>query len=114
MRIDELQVNARKASVLLKAMSNERRLMILCHLARGEKSVGELEGLVDLSQSALSQHLARLRRDRLVRTRRNAQSIYYSLDGDDAVAVMSTLSSLFPASAGRIATLEGPRVAGTA
>ena len=76
MRIEELQVNARAASVLLKAMSNERRLMILCHLAGGEKSVGELEGLISLSQSALSQLLARLRRDRLVRTRRNAQSIY--------------------------------------
>ena len=95
MRIDELQVNARKASVLLKAMSNERRLMILCHLACGEKSVSELEELVDLSQSALSQHLARLRRDRLVQTRRNAQSIYYSLNGGDAAAVMMTLRTLY-------------------
>ena len=118
MRIDELQVNARKASVLLKAMSNERRLMILCYLARGEKSVSELEELVELSQSALSQHLARLRRDRLVRTRRNAQSIYYSLNGDDAVAVMSTLRALYGGAPARTAGLDeslgsGP-VAGTA
>ena len=103
MRIDELQVNAREASVLLKAMSNERRLMILCHLARGEKSVGELEQLISLSQSALSQHLARLRRDRLVRTRRNAQSIYYSLNGHQAVAVMSTLEGLYSAAPVRVA-----------
>ena len=102
MRIEALQVNAREASVLLKAMSNERRLMILCHLAGGEKSVGELEGLISLSQSALSQHLARLRRDRLVRTRRNAQSIYYSLNGTQAVAVMSTLGSLYPSTVTRM------------
>ena len=101
MRIDDLQVNARDASILLKAMSNERRLMILCHLAGGEKSVGQLEELISLSQSALSQHLARLRRDRLVRTRRNAQSIYYSLNGTQAVAVMSTLGSLYPAASAR-------------
>ncbi|MEI6558619.1 MAG: metalloregulator ArsR/SmtB family transcription factor [Rhodospirillaceae bacterium] len=103
MRIEDLQVNAREASVLLKAMSNERRLMILCHLARGEKSVGQLEELVSLSQSALSQHLARLRRDRLVRTRRNAQSIYYSLNGTQAVAVMSALGSLYPPAPSRVA-----------
>ncbi len=102
MRIDELQVNAREASVLLKAMGNERRLMILCHLAKGEKTVGQLEELVSLSQSALSQHLARLRRDRLVRTRRNAQSIYYSLNGTQAVEVMSTLGSLYPLAGARI------------
>lgn len=114
MRIDDLQVNARKASVLLKAMGNERRLVILCHLARGEKTVGELEGLVGLSQSALSQHLARLRRDRLVRTRRNAQSIHYSLDGEEAAAVMSTLTSLYPAVAGRMAGFDGARAVATA
>ncbi|MEI8393854.1 MAG: metalloregulator ArsR/SmtB family transcription factor [Rhodospirillaceae bacterium] len=95
MGTEELQVNARKASVLLKAMSNERRLMILYYLAHGEKTVGELEGLIDLSQSALSQHLAKLRRDRLVRTRRKAQSIHYSLNGGDAIAVLSTLRSLY-------------------
>lgn len=111
MRIEELQVNAREASVLLKAMSNERRLMILCHLARGEKTVGELEDLVSLSQSALSQHLARLRRDRLVRTRRNAQSIYYSLNGTQAVAVMSTLGSLYSAATARMSGGAMPALA---
>lgn len=91
----DLDSNARRASTLLKAMSNERRLVILCHLARGEKSVGELEELVRLSQSALSQHLARLRRDKLVSTRRKAQNIYYSLNGIEAQAVMATLYRLY-------------------
>ena len=75
MEIENIQANARRASTLLKAMSNEHRLMILCQLQNGERSVGELERLVGLSQSALSQHLARLRRDQLVRTRRVAQTI---------------------------------------
>jgi len=95
MTFEDLERNARKASTLLKAMSNEKRLLILCHLSQGEKSVSELESLVHLSQSALSQHLARLRRDKLVRTRRNAQNIYYSLDGDEAKAVMTTLHNLY-------------------
>lgn len=108
----ELENNARKASTLLKAMSNERRLMILCHLSKGERTVGELEELVQLSQSALSQHLARLRRDKLVRTRRNAQNIYYSLAGEEARAVMATLYSLYCSSGehgnGSVATAASP------
>lgn len=95
MKPSDLETNARKASALLKAMANERRLLILCQLAQGEKSVSELESLVSLSQSALSQHLARLRRDGLVATRRNAQTIHYSLAGREAGAVMETLYALF-------------------
>jgi DNA-binding transcriptional ArsR family regulator len=95
MTIDDLRESAHDASKLLKAMGNERRLLILCHLALGEKSVGELESLVELSQSALSQHLARLRRDGLVRTRRSAQTIYYSLKGEEAAAVMKVLHDLY-------------------
>jgi DNA-binding transcriptional ArsR family regulator len=96
--------SARRASTLLKAMSNERRLLILCHLAEGERSVGELESLVGLSQSALSQHLARLRRDRVVRTRRAAQSIIYSLEGEEALTIMEALRRLYvgtPAARGK-------------
>lgn len=93
--VNDLRENARRASVLLKAMSNERRLLILCHLAASEKSVGELEKLVGLSQSALSQHLARLRRDGLVATRRAAQTIFYSLSGEEPQAVMATLHALY-------------------
>lgn len=93
--LEQLQENARRASGLLKAMSNEHRLMILCQLLHGEKSVGELERLIGLSQSALSQHLARLRRDNLVQTRRQAQTIYYSLAGHEASAVIDTLYGLY-------------------
>lgn len=99
MTVDHLQINARRASGLLKAMSNERRLMILCQLGRGECSVGELERKVGLSQSALSQHLARLRQDGLVTTRRHAQTIYYSLHGGEAQAILRTLHDLFCAEA---------------
>lgn len=95
MQVDDLRENAHKASELLKAMSNEKRLMILCYLANGEKAVGEMETLVGLSQSALSQHLARLRRDGLVKTRRASQTIYYSLAGDEAQAIMETLHGIY-------------------
>ncbi|WP_119678953.1 ArsR/SmtB family transcription factor [Indioceanicola profundi] len=94
MDIERLKVNAHKAAALLKAIGNEKRLLILCHLVDGERSVGELEKLVDLSQSALSQHLARLRKDNLVKTRRSAQTIYYSLNGEEAVVVMHTLHEI--------------------
>ena len=94
-RIHTIQENARRASTLLKAMSNQHRLMILCQLVPGEKCVGDLEQIIGLSQSALSQHLARLRRDGLVRTRREAQTIYYSLSGDEASAVIETLYGLY-------------------
>ena len=95
MNTTALETNARRASALLKAMANERRLQILCQLADGEKSVGALEKLVRVSQSALSQHLARLRRDQLVSTRRVAQTIFYSLSGREAGAVMETLYALY-------------------
>lgn len=95
MKLNELQQNAGKASGLLKAMSNQHRLMILCQLVHMERSVGELEEIVGLSQSALSQHLARLRRDKLVKTRRQAQTIYYSLAGEYAIAIIETLYGLY-------------------
>ena len=91
----DIQHSVKRASALLKAMSNERRLLILCHLSQGEMSVNELEEVVGLSQSALSQHLAILRRERLVQTRREAQSIYYSLSSEEAGAVMQTLYDLY-------------------
>ena len=90
-----MERQAKRASKLLKAIGNERRLMILCHLMAGEKSVGTLEKLIGLSQSALSQHLARLRRDKFVKTRREAQTIYYSLAGTDVETILSTLYSLY-------------------
>ena len=95
MNLDQMQASARRASNLLKAMSNEHRLLVLCQLANGEKSVGQLEKLIGLSQSALSQHLARLRRDSLVQTRRAAQTIFYSLNGHEASEVIGTLYGLY-------------------
>ena len=74
-----IKKNADKAASLLKALANKQRLMILCNLARCEMSVSTLNQQLDLSQSALSQHLARLRQDELVLTRREAQTIFYSL-----------------------------------
>lgn len=95
MDLETLQENARRATALLRAMGNPHRLMILCQILGGEKNVSELERLIGLSQSALSQHLARLRRDRLVQTRRSAQTIFYSLAGEEAKAVLSTLYTLY-------------------
>ena len=91
----QMQESARQASKLLKALSNESRLLILCNLTEGEKSVSELIPLVDLSQSALSQHLARLRQEGLVKTRRSSQSIYYSLQGEKARQVIELLYRLY-------------------
>lgn len=95
MKFQRLHHQAKQASRLLKAIGNERRLMVLCHLAEGEKSVGALEELVGLSQSALSQHLARLRRDNIVRTRRSAQTIYYSLATEAPLGILQSLHELF-------------------
>ncbi len=105
--LQTIQNNARRASTLLKAMSNQHRLMILCQLVPGEKSVGELERIIGLSQSALSQHLARLRRDQLVRTRRAAQTIFYSLSGEEASAVIETLYGLYCGTTATL-TFDGP------
>ena len=84
-----------QACQLLKAMSNERRLIVLCHLLKGEHSVNELCKLVGLSQSALSQHLAKLRRDRVVKTRRAAQTIYYSIAAPEVGEIVATLQALY-------------------
>jgi DNA-binding transcriptional ArsR family regulator len=91
----QLEKNAHKASDLLGAMANTSRLMIMCQLADGEKSVSDLQPMIGLSQSALSQHLAILRRKHLVRTRRAGQSIYYSLTSGEAASIMQTLHEQF-------------------
>jgi len=112
MNIDDMQVNARRASQLLKALSNEHRLLILCRLSQGEMSVGQLESIIGLSQSALSQHLARLRRDDLVKTRREAQTIYYSLVGEEATQVIDVLYDLYCVSEVKAVDDGGLRLAG--
>jgi len=83
------------AEQLLKLMANRHRLMILCALSEGERSVGAIRGLIGLSQSAVSQHLARMRTDGLVRTRREAQTVYYTLASREVAAIINLLESLF-------------------
>jgi DNA-binding transcriptional ArsR family regulator len=90
-----MQAHAADAAQLLKALGNEQRLLILCHLLDGELSVGELNLRVALSQSALSQHLALLRELGLVATRREAQNIYYSLPHGPVVRVMALLQEIY-------------------
>ncbi len=90
-----VEKNTEAAAKILKALSNERRLLIVCLLYKGEKSVGALEEIVELSQSALSQHLARLRRDGIVKTRRDAQTIYYSLKSEGAIQILACLNDMY-------------------
>jgi DNA-binding transcriptional ArsR family regulator len=94
-RLEDLHKHAQAAAALLKALSNENRLMILCTLVAGEMSVGELNARVPLSQSALSQHLAGLREAGLVATRKEAQTVHYSLRGDEAQKIIAVLQSIY-------------------
>lgn len=93
--LSDLQRSALRAARLMKAMSNPARLVILCQLADGERSVGDLERAVGLSQSGISQHLAVLRRERVVSYRRVRQTVLYALASHDVVALMSTLHAVF-------------------
>jgi len=86
---------AQKASDLMKTLGHKDRLMVLCHLTSGEKSVGELASLLDIPQSPLSQHLARMRKESLVKTRREAQTIYYSIASGDAEQIVSLMHELY-------------------
>ncbi len=95
MDLQEMEKNASEAVVLLKAMANERRLQILCLLHNTELSVGELCAKLELSQSALSQHLAWLRRDGLVSTRKEAQTVYYTLSSDDVRQMIEFMHGMY-------------------
>ena len=100
MNIAELEPRADEAAELLAAMSNPKRLLILCHLLDEELSVNELSELVGLGQSPLSQHLSKLRALRLVATRREGQMILYRLASDGVTKVLTTLHGIFCAPAG--------------
>ena len=95
MQVEVLEKNAERASELLSAMANPRRLMVLCKLLEGEKSVTMLAASVGLGQSALSQHLAKLREKGLVTTRRDAQTIWYAIASREVHGVLSTLYGLY-------------------
>jgi len=94
-----MQSAAGEATDLLKALANRNRLMLLCQLVGGEKSVGELAGLLEIRDTAVSQQLALLRRDGLVAARREAQTIYYRLASAEAEKVIETLYAIFCADA---------------
>jgi DNA-binding transcriptional ArsR family regulator len=97
----EMKKSARLASDLLAALANDKRLMILCYLVNGETKVYELATLVGLSQSALSQHLAKLRALGLVTTRRDGQCVYYSIASREALRILETLYEVYCSPSGK-------------
>lgn len=94
-RLDAMAENARDATDFLKAHAHEGRLMILCYLAGGEKSVTELERLLSMRQPAVSQQLTRLRADRIITSRREAQTIYYSIREERSRQLMEFVYDMF-------------------
>jgi len=93
--MSQMELHASDAAGLMKALGNESRLMILCTLAGGERSVGDLNAIVPLSQSALSQQLGRLRQQGLVKTRRESQTIFYSLTPGPTDRVINLLHDIY-------------------
>ena len=93
--LDVMQRNAAKAEAMLKLLANAKRLMILCHLVKGEKSVGQLSDLVGISQSALSQHLAKMRGLNMVESHKNGQMVYYRISNHEVEAILSTLYLIY-------------------
>jgi len=90
-----LEGKAAEAAELLTSMANARRLLVLCHLVQGERTAGELTVIAGLSQSALSQHLGKMRLQGLVKTRRDGQTIFYNLASREVRAVIETLYNLY-------------------
>lgn len=109
---------AEQASTLLKSLANRHRLLVVCQLLEGERSVGELAERLGIRDSTVSQHLALMRKDGLVTTRRDAQTIWYSIASREARAVIETLYGLYckpqkgcaPARGGRAPTRRPARV----
>lgn len=93
--IAQMRSAAGEATAVLRVLANEDRLLLLCQLSQGEKSVGELEELLDIHQPTLSQQLGVLRADGLVNTRRDGKRIYYSVASPKVLALLETLYSLY-------------------
>jgi DNA-binding transcriptional ArsR family regulator len=93
--IEAMRELARPASLLLKAMGNQDRLLVLCYLSEGEKSARDLADLINVSQSSISQHLNRLERDNLVTRRRVDHRLYFTLAGKDAPVIIEALQRIF-------------------
>ena len=100
--MEQLKAKAPQAAELLRQLANANRLMILCHISQGERSVGQLEQDLGIRQPGLSQQLAELRQSGLVKTRRESRSIYYSISDDRAEAVMAMLYEIFCKDAGAV------------
>lgn len=94
-RLDVMQKSAAKAEAMLKMLASAKRLMILCHLVKGEMTVGQLADLVNLSHSALSQHLAKMRRLKLVESDKRGQMVYYRIGSHEVEAILSTLYLIY-------------------
>ena len=90
-----MKLSAARASVLMKALSSETRLLLLCQMVDGEISVSELADMLEMRPASVSQQLALLRKDALVKTRREGQTIYYSLDGEEAQKIIAVLYQLY-------------------
>jgi DNA-binding transcriptional ArsR family regulator len=99
MDTEQMRAAAEDASELLKALANQHRLLIVCQLIESEKSVGELAEFLDLRSPTVSQHLALLRKDGIVATRRDGQTIYYSIASAKARQILETLYRLYCSSA---------------
>lgn len=95
MNLDNLYSNANAAALIMSALANQKRILILCNLVQGEVAVGALAERVGLSQSALSQHLSKLKALNLVKTRRSAQTIYYSSPNPQVRTLLNTLDALY-------------------
>jgi DNA-binding transcriptional ArsR family regulator len=93
--IEMMFANVEQASMLLKSLSHQHRLLILCLLLEGEKTVFELEQVLKLRQPAISQHLSRLRFENMVDTRRDGKNIYYSIKRDEIRVIVSALNAVF-------------------
>ncbi|TFI59739.1 ArsR family transcriptional regulator [Sphingomonas parva] len=114
MNIEEMMHAVEQATELLKSLASRNRLLLLCHLVEGERSVGELARLIDARETAVSQQLALLRKDGLVRTRRNGQTIYYSLASAEAAKVIETLHGIYCGPLDEAAAVAGAAVSGEA
>lgn len=95
MNINQMAVRAESAAELLKSLANRHRLLIVCQLIEGERSVGELAEFLGIRDSTVSQHLALLRKDGLVNTRRDGQTIFYSISSAPARAILETLYGVY-------------------
>ena len=93
--LEKMHENAKDAAELLKAIAHESRLLILCLLTKGEMSVGELAEYSDLSQSAFSQHLSVLRKQKLVQTRKMSQTVYYQIEDPKIEKILKTLYDIY-------------------